>query len=393
MDKRQKLAGRCCASACADGNTLNVTTQNRIQGLVWDGTQPTASYTFTATPAAGQPTPPGYAWSIDGTFVAYTGANNTYTAQVHGPGQHLIECQWMAPPMYFLHGSSTFYSFGGPLSIDSSRSFQPRETLLNSSLRFQPFILEDYSGGSQAQNSITASPTTGQPGTTTYSWDTSGPITRTSTQGLSTAAYTATGASGRGGAFPILTYTVTIEGAQYSITDATDPQYKAISCHRPADCRFDPSDTVTSQTKGPPTWTYTNQYLLYIVSNIGDPFWGVRFQERYLDPYYLDGGNQITGTDPNAPGMTPGITWNATTGAFWRAGRDQSLPVNKGFNYNAKDSDFNGISGLPLNVPRAQGLELYQRIFGATTSTIPNDPGIFLRRFTIDMWSTGVDRS
>jgi len=336
-----------------------------------------------------------YTWSGTGlTFSSPSSASTTATATA--PGTYSISCSihivYPSPPggTYDWAGTATSYVFGGPMTIETTRDLQPREGRTGQTTRFQPLILEDYSGGSQGQSSLSATAAGNQPGTAvSYSWSKNGTLAFTTSTSQQTAGITASGSCGRSGSYPIVTYTITIDGANYSTTDSTDPQYKAVSCHRPMYCNYLDSDTQTTSSQNPPEYTYLKTYYLYIKSNIGDPLKYVFFQERYPGPYYYFLGQQEQGTAPYL-GIPDWASWNKTTSQWWTGGMASGVDVTPGYDYHAKAPDTNG--AVWTQFVDNPGLEVYQFIYAATTSWITGSSGILTDSFQINMWSTGVTR-
>jgi hypothetical protein len=262
-------------------------------------------------------------------------------------------------------------------------------------------MLEDYSGGSQQQSTIDFTATGSQPGTgTSFQWSESGTLQFVGQYAGEDATVTANGNCSRGGSSVSVTYTVTIGGQQYSAPDSTDPQYKAISCHRPLYCRYYDSDTTTTDTAGPPTWVFLSNDYLYVVSNIGDPLDLADFQERYPGPNFYWQGNAGQGPAPDygMPSVSQvgfQVQWNKPLSTYFVAGSAGGVPVNPGYTYHSKACDQNGGSWSQDISP---GLTIYQFIFAATTDTTPGALGIQqsacdkANEFAISMWSTGVAR-
>jgi len=393
-----------------------IVTATKVTPLSWSAGELTSEAAIVC--ACGVVCPSGstitYSWSgLD--FRGQAGAQGP-TGYAYSPGTYTVTCRvhvvYPNPPGGTFDGSAsaTCYVFGGPFTATSTRSREAREGLLNPpSSRFQPWILEDYSGGSQDQTLLTLRAATGQPGTaTTYAWSKNGTLQFPVGATGSLTFVTAQGCCGRGGSFPIVTYTVTIDGQQYAASDSTDPQYKAISCHRPTYCGFDPVDTVLIAS---PPGAYINKYYLYITSNIGDPLTLTDFQERYPGPHFAwEGSNAYFGVAPN-PGIpplaansphpedlvppgdpVPVVAWNGVLDAHWTSGSaDRAFPRATNYTYNSKAGPDN--VGAVWNIyVGAPGLVLFQFINAATQSTDPADAGIFLREFVLSVWTLGATR-
>jgi len=91
--------------------------KSRVQGLTYDATskQQTATWVFTATPPAGNPTINFWNWKIDGVAQPGTQGNVPFTLTVHGVGHHLVEV--MANGSITYDGAITVAAIGGPLTV------------------------------------------------------------------------------------------------------------------------------------------------------------------------------------------------------------------------------------------------------------------------------------
>ena len=397
------VLGMAIAEASAQGINPNlsgpvVSVTQKVTPLSWSSTdsESEAAFNCSASPGA---IPVGstvtYSWSgldfrgqaSQQTATGYATSAGTYTVSCH------IHVVYPNPPggTADYNPSTTCYAFGGPITGQSDRPRGGREGRTGQS-GTQPWMLEDYSGGSQEQSTIQFSAVSNQPGTgTTFQWSESGTLAFTGSTIGGVATVTANGNGGRGGSSVTVTYTVTIDGQHYSAADSTDPQYKAISCHRPLYCKYYDSDTDVNNSPGVTDETF----YLYIVSNIGDPLDGTDFQERYPGPNCIWLGNTLVGPAPDygMPSVAQvgfQVQWDKITGGHFHAGEATNKPVNPGYTYNSKSGDRNYM--VYIGDP-GTGLTLYQVIEAATVDTDPSASGILqsccgASEFTINVAAT-----
>lgn len=319
--------------------------------------------------------------SINVSGCGATATSDPFTWKFNTTGTVTVTMTWTAwrmpapygpPGAYTATDTRTYYVIGGPVQLTDHERVQRREGRTGV-VGTQPVILDYFGTGEQAPRRATFSAVLSQPGVT-YQWSKSGPMAIDGSSTGTSAKFYATGGSGRAGASPSLAFTKVYDGVSYTVYDCTQSAEKVCSCHAPSDCRFYSADT-TPVTGG-------SKYLLYVVSNIGDPLREVKFQERYPDTWtitYTDGTPTESGS-----GVPAGLETNANGSPFY-SGNVDSGQAHPGYSYMAKDQDTNALTSL-VTLPDFT-MTLYQSIYGGTSVTT-GTTGILIGVFEIKLTCT-----
>ena len=229
------------------------------------------------------------------------------------------------PGNYTATDTKTYYVIRGPVELSDHERKQRREGRENAE-GTQPVILDYFGTGEQAPRRATFKALLTQP-SVTYKWSKSGPMAIDGSDTGESAKFYATGASARAGAAPSLAFKKVYDGVTYTVYDCTAAPEKAISCHVPADVRFYDEDTDVISETG----EYGKRYLLYVVSNIGDPLREVNFQERYPEDWSLNGTSYPGGIPP------PPVGEINASGSPFVSGKVNGGLKHPNYNYYAKD--------------------------------------------------------